>query len=87
MTLIAFLYGATTAGCTIAALFFQKFWRQSHDRLFLAFALAFWILAADYAVLGTVPFATEHRPWVFSARLLAFGLIAAGIVDKNRSGR
>ena len=84
MTIVTFLNGATTAGCAIAGLVFLKFWRESNDRLFFAFALAFWILAIDYAVLGVVAFATERRVYVFLFRLLAFGLILAGIVDKNR---
>ena len=80
----AFLYGATTMGCAIVGLFFLKFWRESLDRLFLLFALAFWILAVDYAVLGMVAFATEWRVYVFTVRLVAFGLILYGIYDKNR---
>jgi len=84
MTIVDFLNGVTTAGCATVGLFFLKFWRESTDRLFLAFALAFWILAIDYAVLGVVRFADESRVYVFVFRVLAFGLILAGIVDKNR---
>lgn len=84
MTIVDFLNGVTTAGCATAGLFFFKFWRDSTDRLFLAFALAFWMLAIDYAVLGIGRFADESRVYVFVFRLLAFGLILAGILDTNR---
>ena len=79
-----FFYGAVTMGCAVAGLYFLRFWRQSFDRLFLLFALAFWLLAANYALLGTIQFANEARVYVFSVRLVAFCLILYGIFDKNR---
>ena len=82
--MVTFLYGAAAMGCAIIGLFFFRFWRQSLDRLFLMFALAFWILAADRTVLGLVSFATEWREYVFLLRLVAFCLILYGIFDKNR---
>ena len=82
-----FVQGATTMGCAVVGLIFLRFWRQSLDRLFLLFALAFLILACDYALLGLVSLADEWRVYVFGLRLIAFGLIALAIVDKNvRSG-
>lgn len=87
MTILSFLDGATAAGCLAVGLFFLKFWRESRDRLFLAFSLALWILALDYTVLGAVPFDTENRAWAFSLRLVAFGLIVIAIADKNRRPR
>ena len=79
-----FFYGASAMGCAVAGLYFLRFWRQSFDRLFLLFALAFWLLAANYALLGTIQFANEARVYVFSVRLVAFCLILYGIFDKNR---
>jgi hypothetical protein len=85
LMLVVFLRGATSMGCALAALYFLRFWRQSLDRLFLLFALAFFIFAFDYALLGLVSFATEWRVYVFGIRLLAFLLILAAIVEKNRA--
>jgi Family of unknown function (DUF5985) len=82
--MVTFLYGAAAMGCALIGLFFWRFWRQSLDRLFLMFALAFWILAIDRTVLGVLAFATEWREYVFLLRLLAFCLILYGIIDKNR---
>jgi uncharacterized protein DUF5985 len=85
--MVTFLRGATAMGCLIAGLFFLRFWRQSLDRLFLLFSLAFFILALGYGILGLVSFATEWRVYVFMFRLLAFVLILVAIVDKNRTRR
>ncbi len=80
----AFLQGATAMGCAAAALIFFRFYRQSVDRLFLWFSLAFVILAIDYSILGTVAVATEWRVYVYGVRLLAFVVILGAIADKNR---
>jgi hypothetical protein len=82
--MVTFLYGASAMGCAAIGLFFWHFWRQSLDRLFLMFALAFWILTIDRMVLGLLSFATEWRAYVFLLRLLAFCLILYAIADKNR---
>jgi Family of unknown function (DUF5985) len=84
---VTFLRGATAMGCAAAALIFFRFYRQSLDRFFLLFALAFLIFAADYTILGIVPVATEWRVYVFGVRLMAFVMILAAIVSKNRSSR
>ncbi len=79
-----FLYGAGAMGCWVAGLFFWRYWRQSRDRLFLLFSLAFWILLLERSVMGLWVAATEWREYVFLLRLLAFCLILYGIADKNR---
>jgi hypothetical protein len=71
-------------GCAVAGLFFLRFWRDSRDRLFMWFALAFWMLAGSYVLLGVISLATEWRVYVFVVRLAAFCLILAGIYEKNR---
>ena len=45
--MIDFLSGAVTIGYVLAALFFVRFWRRTADRLFLAFAIAFGLLALN----------------------------------------
>ena len=84
MTLEAFFHGASAMNSVLIAVFFIRFWRQSLDRLFLCFGLAFGMLAVDRTVLALIPFATEWRQYVYLVRLLAFALIIYGIVDKNR---
>lgn len=79
-----FFYGAAAMNSAIIALFFLRFWRDSLDRLFLCFGLAFLLLAADRTVLALIPFATEWREYVYLVRLTAFAVIIGGIIDKNR---
>jgi hypothetical protein len=80
----SFLQGVVAMGCAVAGLLFLRFWRDSRDRLFLHFALAFWTMGFSYTLLGLIAFATEWRVYVFALRLLAFCLIIAGILEKNR---
>ena len=74
-----FLHGATAMNCGIVSVCFLRFWRQSHERLFLWFACAFLLLGVERAVLGLLASATEWREFVYLLRLLAFALIIAGI--------
>jgi len=80
----AILWSATAMGCATAGLFFLRFWRAGRDRLFLAFALAFFALSANWIVLVAAPVAAETHHFAYIIRLLAFVLLLAGIVDKNR---
>jgi hypothetical protein len=79
-----FLQGGVAMGCAVAGLFFLRFWRDSRDRLFMWFALAFWMLAGSYVLLGVISLATEWRVYVFVVRLAAFCFILVGIYEKNR---
>lgn len=82
-----FIWGMLTTESAVAALFFLQFWRVSGDRLFLYFALAFAAMTANWIGLSAVDPAFELRHYLFLSRLLAFLLIIAGIVDKNRRSR
>lgn len=79
-----FLHGATVMGSVACALFFLRFWRQSRDRLFAFFGLAFAALAANWTVLTLFDATDETRHYIYLLRLVAFGLIIFGIWDKNR---
>ena len=78
--------GATAMACCAIALFFLRFWRQTHDRLFALFALAFAVFAANRIVLTALAEDSESRTIVYVVRFLAFGLIAYAVIDKNRAG-
>jgi hypothetical protein len=79
--------GATVMGCIVVGLFFLRFWRNTRDRLFLFFSIAFWILAAHWTALALSEPDYEFRPVLYSMRLAAFVLILLAIVDKNRAAR
>jgi hypothetical protein len=80
-----FVSGATMAAALVIALIFFRYWRQTRDRLFLGFALGFLVFAGSRLILAFVAEDDEGRVWVYGLRLLAFLLIFAAIVDKNRS--
>ncbi len=82
--MVIFIDGAVAMGCAVASLLFLRFWRDTREGLLLMFALAFSFFAISYGLLGLVPFANEHRPYVFVLRLVGFIAIFAGIYQKNR---
>jgi hypothetical protein len=84
MTLFDFLSGALTMGFVVAGLFFLRFWRRTDDKLFLAFACAFWLLGLTQALLALTNIPVEERSAVYLIRLSAFALIMISIWAKNR---
>ena len=76
--------GAIVMGYAVAGLFFLRFWRQTRDRLFLIFALSFWLLGAQRLALALTAQMLESNTWLYLVRLFAFVLILVAIVDKNR---
>lgn len=83
--LTTFLAGAIVAGFAVAGLFFLKFWKKTHDELFLAFTGAFWLLGLGQALLTFSNIPLEERTPLYLLRLAAFVLILAAIWRKNRS--
>ncbi len=79
-----FLWGALAATALTAAVFFLKFWRQTHDRLFAIFSGAFAVLALNWIVLAVMRTSDETSYLVYLIRLLAFVLIITAVIDKNR---
>ncbi|MEW5791814.1 MAG: DUF5985 family protein [Pseudomonadota bacterium] len=79
--------GAIAMASLIAGLFFLRFWKKTRDRLFLFFALAFWLLAVNRVGLAFVDEALEAYTFLYLLRLLAFLLILFAILDKNRAAR
>jgi hypothetical protein len=85
LQLVVFFQGICVMAAVAIALVFLRFWRESRDRLFAYFAVGFALLGASWAVLGTGNYSAESRPYIYALRLIAFLLIIAAIVDKNRS--
>jgi peptidoglycan/LPS O-acetylase OafA/YrhL len=82
---IEFMSGALTLGFIVAALFFLRFWRRTRDRLFLAFAIAFVLLALNQALAQWLGAADERVGYTYLLRVIGFVLILAAVVDKNVS--
>jgi len=79
-----FLYGAFAMGCSVSGLFFIKFWQKTRDRFFGLFASAFFLLAVERLFFLFIQAENEVHTFVFVFRLLAFALIMAAVIDKNR---
>jgi hypothetical protein len=82
-----FLAGAVTLGYAIASVFFVRFWRRTGDRLFLAFAFAFALLALNQAVVTFLEAGDERTVYAYGLRVLGFILSLAAIIDKNLASR
>lgn len=82
--LYTFLGGMVTLGFVIAALFFLRFWTRIHDGLFLAFAVAFFLLGLNQALVSLTNMPIEERSPLYLLRLAAFSLIIFSIWRKNR---
>lgn len=81
-----FLSGASFLAAVAIALFFLRFWRETGDRFFALFALAFAVFSANRVALTFVDAEDEAtRTWIYVVRLVAFLLIIAAIVEKNRA--
>jgi len=82
-TLVTFLAGAITLGFFVASAFFLRFWRRTRDRLFLAFAAAFTLLAVNQILATFLGAGDELTPYTYALRVLGFILILSAIIDKN----
>lgn len=84
---IEFLRGGTMVAMFGVAIYFLRFWRGTHDRLFLLFSLAFFVLSGSQVIVCWLGKTGDSSPGVYWLRLIAFLLIIAGIVEKNLPAR
>jgi membrane-associated PAP2 superfamily phosphatase len=80
---VLFIAGAMSAGFAIAGLFFLRFWARTRDRLFAAFAAAFWLMALNQAIAGFSRHAHIENSAAYLLRLAAFALIIIAVLSKN----
>ena len=79
--------GGTIVAAAVVALFFFRYWRLTRDRLFAMFAAGFLTFAVSRVILAFLEEDDEGAVFVYAFRLIAFALILAAIIDKNRSPR
>ena len=82
-----FLLGVIVTASMVAAAFFWKFWRQTRDILFLAFAAAFFVESVNRLSFLFIEAPNEGKPVIYVVRLVAFLLILAAIIKKNMATR
>jgi hypothetical protein len=83
----AFLNGIIVMGHGGAGLFFLRFWRKTMDRLFLMFAVSFWLLGIIRVVMAILGQSGEDSHYLYWFRFVAYLVILIAIVDKNLSWR
>ena len=77
------LTGAIVLAAAVVGLHFLRFWKSSRDGFFLCFALSFFIQAAQWLHSGLYQGLSDYSPLYYLARLLAYGLIAYAILQRN----
>jgi uncharacterized membrane protein HdeD (DUF308 family) len=80
-----FLLGVIVTASLAASAFFLKFWRQTHDKLFLGFGAAFAIEGINRLAFLFLDHPNEGNPLIYGVRLFSYLLILAAIVNKNRA--
>ena len=83
-TVIDAMHGALVVACLFAAIFFIRFWVQTRDRFFGWFGASMTLLAINWVAVLWVDITKEASHEIYVIRLVAFLLIIAAIVDKNR---
>jgi hypothetical protein len=78
------LSGAIMMGYFVAGLLFLRFFRSTRDRLFAIFAGSFFLLGVQRLLLTFTTRAVEDQVLFYVLRLIAFLLILAAVIDKNR---
>jgi uncharacterized membrane protein HdeD (DUF308 family) len=82
-----FLLGFIAASSLAAALFFLRFWKNTRDALFLAFALFFCAQACGHVIVLTLSHPNEGTGWLFLFRLLSVLVVLSAILWKNAGER
>lgn len=84
--MIPFISGAIFMAHAIVSLLFLKFWRRTGDRVFGWFSAAFAVLAFERLLPGS-DVSESVTPPAYAARLAAYVLIIAAVIDRNRRMR
>jgi len=85
--MIEMLAGALLFAYLMAGLYFLRFWKRTGDRLFLHFAVAFWLFVLNQLATSIPSVADETDGYEYLLRVLGFIVIIIGIVDKNVGAR
>lgn len=82
-TLDTFLLGFIAALSAVATVFFLRYWKETRDSLFFAFAVFFAVQGGTRVVDLTSPNPNLIVGWVYILRLLAVVLVVAAILRRN----
>ncbi|HEY4009769.1 MAG TPA: DUF5985 family protein [Acidobacteriaceae bacterium] len=87
MLIEGFSLGFLATASLVAAMFFLRFWRKTHDFLFLAFAIAFGAEAVTRTIMALKGIPDTGYSWIYVERLLEYLFILFAILSKNRRAR
>ncbi len=79
----SFLLGVIATASVTAGVFFLRFWKDTRDSFFLAFAASFIIEGLNRVTVLFLPRPNEGSPWIYLVRMIAFLLILFAILRKN----
>ena len=81
--MINFLSGALSLAYLLAGIYFSRFWRRTRDRLFLHFAMAFWLFTLNQIISSIPAVNNETDGYEHLLRVLGFVWILVAIAEKN----
>lgn len=84
MRIEGFSLGFVATMSVVAAMFFLRFWRRTHDFLFLGFAIAFLAEAVTRTIMALKDIPDTGYSWVYVERLFEYSFILFVILRKNR---
>lgn len=87
MILTQFLSGVFFMGLATSSLIFFRCWKETNDKLFRYFALAFMLMALERIPLAIFLYMKEPTSWVYLFRLAGFLVLLKGIVEKNAESK
>lgn len=82
--LVVFLNGVSAAAALGVAAYFYRIWHDIGDRLFLWFAIAFCMFAANWTAVALLRPPDEARFIAYLPRLGGFLMILGAVIEKNR---
>lgn len=82
-----FLCGMMAACNWVVAVIFFRFWRQTHDRLLLLFAIAFVVFGFSRVPRAFLDPGSGWSLFPFVVRCVAYCLLLLAIIDKNLDSR
>lgn len=80
----ALLSGAIVMTTIVIALIFLRYWRNTGDRFFIYFSLAFALEALHRLLAAAVQPEDTDAPQYYLIRLASYGLILFAVFSKNR---
>ena len=81
--MIELLSGALVFAYLVSGVHFLQFWRRTRDRLFVHFAVAFWLFALNQLLVSLPGAVDAPNESVYLLRVTGFALILVAILDKN----